>query len=499
MIAFVSTQAMFIANNATAENGQDVQLTCDLGLTAGVWSSNVYVYRTETTDINVDTHHWVAVCYEYDCLQGHSRYTAKADGFNIYVNITKLNRSEDENFWSCKNADTTAQMFLTVYTTPNASFLSSSLEGFHALSESSLSMTCRTDRCAYKDPILVWYLIFAIGSQQIFEQGKTTSWDSDVSCSDSETIYYSKLSLQENSTFSDNIDITVQFACAISFPTLKEDLVSSPSGYVTFAVQITSVDIFDGDQVMTGNRTITVTDKVSYSVMCKPGPSRPQPIFELYIGTQVMQKSKNETLTFIPSRHQHGDKIYCRAYNLQGPDDAAVSQKPNLFVNIPVSKAILMDGNKELEKCSLINVSEGTFETYSCTTDECRPSPAIVWYIGNTVRQNHISKMFTFIPEMGDHRESLYCAAYNLPGILPKVIQTKVTRHWKTFAASDVHVYRFVWSKCYILLDSWIQWWIHTVICYSVQKSWRKLLGQHNTYCGDTKSRSRPYLDILLR
>ena len=41
------------------------------------------------------------------------------------------------------------------------------------------------------------------------------------------------------------------------------------------------------------------------------------------------------------------------------------------------------------------------------------------WYIGDTVRQNHTSKIFTFIPEMGDHSERLYCAAYNLPGFLP--------------------------------------------------------------------------------
>ena len=193
-------------------------------------------------------------------------------------------------------------------------------------------------------------------------------------------------------------------------------MVSPPSGYVTFAVLVDLVELLHGDQVNTDNGILTVTDNEPYTVTCKPGLSRPRPIFLFYIGTKKLTESDNGTFTFTPGRGHHGDEIYCKAYNLQGIGNAIVSNKPTIFVNIPVSEVLLRDGNDQLENCSIISVSEGVFQILSCTPDESRPTPTIVWYIGEIIRQNHTSNIFTFIPGMDDHNKRVHCVAYNLPG-----------------------------------------------------------------------------------
>ena len=427
MIASISTQSIYIADNATAEKGQAVQLVCDLGL--GTWTTAVRVYKTNTSDIGGSI--YLTGCSKKSnvCMKLFDhRYKVEMEKFDIYFNISNLNRSEDEMFWTCAHSDTRAQMFLTVYTTPTASLLSSLFEGFHSLSEGSMSLTCKTDKCAYKDPVFSWYIIYENETWQQFDIGETTSWESDNLCDDFEMIYNSKMSIKENSTFPDNRDLTEKFACAISFPTLIENLVSQPSGNITFAVQIEFVELFDGDQVTTNDSTIVVTDNEQYSIMCKPGPSRPQPIFLLYIGSQIIQESKHGTFTFNADRQQHGDKIYCKAYNLQGKENSVVSNNPSLYVNIPGSKVLIRDGNDRLENCSFINVSEGKFRTLSCTPDESRPTSTIVWYVDGKVRQNHTSSIFTFIPEVEDHNKHVHCVAYNLLGHEP-VESAKPTLH----------------------------------------------------------------------
>ena len=138
-------QALYIPDNATAEKGESVQLVCGLELTPGAWSSNLYASET-------------AVCYEDRCLQHQRRYHPETDGSDVYINISNLNRSEDEMFWTCAYEYTRTQMFLTVYTTPTASLLSSSFGDFYDLSGGLALLTCRTDICVYKNPILGYWV-----------------------------------------------------------------------------------------------------------------------------------------------------------------------------------------------------------------------------------------------------------------------------------------------------------------------------------------------------
>ena len=151
-------QALFIAENATAEKGQDVLLVSDLGLAPGNWN-RVDVYQSSTIDFKL-SQTYSAVCSKDTCQQ-HPRYHVETDGFDVYINISNLNRSVhvDEMFWTCAYEHTIFQMFLTVYTTPTASLLTSSFDDLYSLSEGSAILTCQTDNCTYKYPEFSWYIV----------------------------------------------------------------------------------------------------------------------------------------------------------------------------------------------------------------------------------------------------------------------------------------------------------------------------------------------------
>lgn len=414
LITQASAKSIFISNNAMTEKGESVQITCQLDLTLP-WTSNVYIYRTETSSISSVND--FAVCHEYRCLPTSlNRFEILSDGYNIYINITSLDRKDDEKYWTCINTDTSVTLFLTVYTSPTAALVNSSSSHSHSLSDGPVSLTCRTDICTYKDPIFEWHIMLGNGSQQIFKHGQRVLSSSSSSCNDSEKIYYSSLNLRKNMTLPGNVDMRVQFVCGISFPTFLDELISLPTGNVSFAVQITSVQLYDGNLEPMDETIITVTENVNHSITCKSGPSRPPPTYTFYIGINKMSESKNNTLTFMPNRNQHDMIIYCKAYNLQEPDNAVVSSKPRLFVNVPVNSVILKDGDFELDSCSVINATEGSPKTLTCFAGVNRPSPIFVWYIESEVRQNHTSSTFTFMPQMNDHDRTVYCIAFNLQG-----------------------------------------------------------------------------------
>lgn len=106
------TQSIYITDNASAEQGKDIQITCQLELKMP-WTSNVYIYRTDTQNIRSSSH--VGVCHNTDCLQGAPRVVAISDGQNVFMNITKLDRNKDERYWTCINVDISVQLFLIVY------------------------------------------------------------------------------------------------------------------------------------------------------------------------------------------------------------------------------------------------------------------------------------------------------------------------------------------------------------------------------------------------
>ena len=129
-------------------------------------------------------------------------------------------------------------------------------------------------------------------------------------------------------TFLGNAHMTVHFICGISFPTLEDEIVSSPSGNVSFAVQITCVTILNENQEMSDNSTITVSENVPYNVICEPGPSRPPPICLLFVGEHIVQTGTSMAIKYIAVLTIYKDlktplcqrnQIYLLTFQFQGP------------------------------------------------------------------------------------------------------------------------------------------------------------------------------------
>ena len=276
MLGFVTAQTSFgIDDNGFAEKGGDIFLVCELGWTdeplGPIWNykltgTHFYIQRDIKIKKRSTNGNWmeeIAWCVQgekyfinslgksvmyphYQCFdlygQKPDRYNITADANNIYIDIPDVERDVDGTDWECyrlkgiydvnQTKDMSQEMSLTVYTTPTAVSLTTTLQDGHSLSTGPVSLTCQTDTCAYKDPVWKWYIQLADGSCQIFQGGQTSAWDSVQSCSDSERIYYSKLDLDETTSFAGVTSASVQFVCGLLWPTRTEDLLSSPSGRI---------------------------------------------------------------------------------------------------------------------------------------------------------------------------------------------------------------------------------------------------------------------------
>ena len=115
----ISSRTIFTASNITAEKGNDVQITCQLGLVPP-WTDHVVIFKSQTASLSVTgkrihlstclDHGYVSEqdVEKYECLPGSSessndliRYHITSDGHNVYILIAKLDRMEDELFWTC--------------------------------------------------------------------------------------------------------------------------------------------------------------------------------------------------------------------------------------------------------------------------------------------------------------------------------------------------------------------------------------------------------------
>ena len=445
----VSTLNVTTFDNEFAEKGLDFRIMCRLELVPP-WEDNVLVLKSLSDNITVmdqwtrlalcscctshDIEHYYgteqydsATCYYIFNENKDRYYNITSDRKNVYISITAVDRTKDQMYWTCIYVDTsltTTQIYLSVYTSPTAAILDSSIPDSnytYSLSDSGVNFTCRTDTCTYKDPIFQWFVIMENGSRLAFEQGETHTWQTVASCGDSEMIYNSRIIVQGNMTFANNSDQSVRFICSITMPTLKEELFSNPSGKIDFAVTTTSVHLYDGHLVLGDKDTISVLENVSHSVMCKAGTSRPPPIYVFYIDEIEVKGSVDNTMTFLPNRQHHNKTIFCKAYNLQGKENAIVSQKPNLYVQIPVNAVILRDGETLLSLDNLIRMTVTDEQQIALVCQslplESMPLPYFSWYIGDQLKQNSTSSRFTFTPETKLNDLEVYCSAINVPGV----------------------------------------------------------------------------------
>ena len=97
------------------------------------------------------------------------------------------------------------------------------------------------------------------------------------------------------------------------------------------SVRVKYVYITKNYRNLTTGEVLNVTQGESITLTCTTGTSRPAPTIKWYIGN-TKQSIIGTNFEFAP-QNAHNDKdVYCTAYNLQLEEDAAVSQKPKLYV-----------------------------------------------------------------------------------------------------------------------------------------------------------------------
>ena len=84
-----------------ALKGSDIQLVCEISQFSN--SDAVNVYKTDShLPSSVAGITSLTVCIPSICLTTTvDRYTFSSDSSHVYINITSVNRSEDQKWWTC--------------------------------------------------------------------------------------------------------------------------------------------------------------------------------------------------------------------------------------------------------------------------------------------------------------------------------------------------------------------------------------------------------------
>ena len=96
------------------------------------------------------------------------------------------------------------------------------------------------------------------------------------------------------------------------------------------SVQVTSVTLKRGPILIVKN--LTATAGTFLTLTCEPGISRPAPTILWYIGDTLKQSSNSIQYRLNAVNDDHGEVIYCKAYNLQSASQAVTSTTPRLYV-----------------------------------------------------------------------------------------------------------------------------------------------------------------------
>ncbi|KAL3878167.1 hypothetical protein ACJMK2_030536, partial [Sinanodonta woodiana] len=153
-------------------------------------------------------------------------------------------------------------------------------------------------------------------------------------------------------------------------------------------VQVTEVKLYHNEQPVSDESILHVQSNKTVSISCVPGESRPDPVIEWYVGSE-MRSSSARQFPFTLSNKDHSKPIYCRAYTLQ-PTKAVESYKPKLSVeDYPV---IIYNVSSPL------TVNETQSVTVTCEAIGNPMPNAIQWkerQEGNVLRYNNIKRQDT--------------------------------------------------------------------------------------------------------
>ncbi|XP_060599960.1 hemicentin-1-like [Ruditapes philippinarum] len=433
-IAYINAgtiERIYIHGNKPALKGSNIQLVCEISQFSSSDILQVYKSSSKLPSSLSDVTS-MARCLQSLCLTGGiGRYTFSADNSNVYINISSVNRSEDQKWWTCAIINQRKDMLLNVITVPTSLQYENPPTQDQDLAQNAVQLKCSTG-CSYPQATLTWYYSESgKDSHQAWSSSGSAS-DTTTGCSDSERKYSSTLSLPRYTTFPGNIQKTVKFKCSIqSFTGMSQPLYASYSTDIQFAVKVSSATLKDGSSTVSGQ--LQVVSGVSKTLTCDTSVSRPAATIVWYIGTESKQTSTSKTLTFNPQNSDHSEQVYCKAFNTQPESHAVASYKASLNVQVQVSSATLKDGPSTVS--GQLQVVSGVTKTLTCETSVSRPAATIVWYIG-TEKQRSTSNTFTFNPQNSDHTKQVYCKAFNTQPESQAVVSYKSSIYVKVYATT---------------------------------------------------------------
>ncbi|XP_060607416.1 hemicentin-1-like, partial [Ruditapes philippinarum] len=210
------------------------------------------------------------------------------------------------------------------------------------LVQNAVTYKCST-RCAYPSPKFAWYYNKTSESRQEWSTTAPVT-EKNGSCTDSEKIYTSTLTLSRYTVFTDNTDTSVKFQCgAISKTGTEDQLFTQTSANVRFAVLATSPTITDlTTEKLEG-------DQIKYQ--CTSSQTRPVAIVTWKLDTLAMTdvqntehshendlKSVTSIVTFTANRTDNNKTIYCETA-IPGQNLVKVQEKITVYWP-PVSPVI---------------------------------------------------------------------------------------------------------------------------------------------------------------
>ncbi|XP_060600888.1 hemicentin-1-like [Ruditapes philippinarum] len=458
-----TVQQIYIKDNKVPMKGGDIQIVCEV---SQFTNEVVRVYKTDSMPQDITNATSITGCIPSQCLGGIiPRHTFSPSSSGITINVTNLNRSKDQKYWTCAINNQRQNLYLTVHTsfqyiygfkqtcffyrikqhvycllryyiinffipaiTPSLQYDNPPSQN-QDLVQTSVTFSCSTG-CAYPAPNFVWYYNKTGGSRQ---EWSTTSplTDRTSGCTDYEKIYTSTLTLPRNTQFIDNTDTTVKFQCgAIS---ITGDQRFTPASVdVRFAVRVSTVTLKDGNSVP--SNLLEVNSGEPHTLTCTSSVSRPTATIIWYFGGQKSKTEITRTSSFIftPEYSDNQKQVYCKAFNIQSESQAVSSNIVSLYVKVKVANVTLKDGN---------TISSGTLEvtndvnkTLTCTASESRPTATIIWYIGDDKKKSETVKLstFTFTPVISDHNKQVYCKASQSGN--PDVFSNRITLYVKVLA-----------------------------------------------------------------
>ncbi|XP_060606435.1 uncharacterized protein LOC132758755 [Ruditapes philippinarum] len=325
-----TVERIYIRDNKAALKSSNIQLVCEISQFSS--SVTVEVYKSDTSlPSSLAGINSMTVCSQSLCLTTTiGRYTFSADNSSVYINITSVNRSADQKWWTCSIINQRKDLLLNVITVPTSLQYENPPSQNQDLALNAVQLKCSTG-CSYPQPSFTWYYSEpGSDSLQVWSSSESAS-DTTRGCSDSERKYSSTLSLPRYTTFTGNVQKSVQFKCSIlSFTGMSEQLYTGYSREIQFAVQVSYATLKDGTGTVTGQ--LQVISGISKTLTCDTSESRPAATIVWYIGTQEKQRSTSSTFSFNPKTIDHNKTVYCKAFNIQPENQAVVSYKTILFV-----------------------------------------------------------------------------------------------------------------------------------------------------------------------